>query len=270
MVYESLGSTDTSWAGMTYSEIKDLGGKDGSIVIVPVASIEQHGDHLPVATDTILADAAAHLGASRVRDELPVVVTPPIWSGLSSHHMPFGGTLTLDFENMLHLVENVGSSALENGFDAILLLNGHGGNMALISAAINAIGSEHPGVEVLGLSYFYLLASYIEELRDSDVGGMMHGGEMETSLMLHLRPDLVNDTALEANYTDRKYDLLLDDLYGSGPLGIYSTFADHSETGVIGDPEVASAEKGAAMYDALGDEMEELLVAVHKRIRSAE
>jgi len=267
MVYDSIGSTKTSWAGKTYTEITELGEEEGSIVIVPVGSIEQHGFHLPVATDTILADAAAHGGASDVAQNIPIVVTPPIWSGLSSHHMPFGGTLTLEFKNMLHLVTDIGEAALDNGFDAILLLNGHGGNMALISAAINAIGSDHQDIEILGLSYFYLLAPYIEELRDSNSGGIMHGGEMETSLMLHLRPDLVDEEALETNYADRKYDLLLEDIYGSGPLGMYSTFADHSETGIIGDPETASAEKGAAMYEAISDELADLLSAVHDTIR---
>lgn len=270
MVYDTFGSKETEWAGKTYSEIQSIGESDGSIVIVPVGSIEQHGDHLPVSTDTILVDAAAHEGASQVSDELPVLVTPPVWSGLSSHHMPFGGTLTLEFENMLEMLESIGRSALDNGFDAILLLNGHGGNMSLLSTAINKIGAEHPEIEVGGLTYFYLASSLIEEIRDSDPGGMMHGGELETSLMLHLRPDLVDEDEMTAVYAERKYDLLLEDLFGSGSLSTYGTFADHTDTGVMGDPTLGSAEKGEAIFEHITQEMKSLLEAIHEEIKTQE
>lgn len=268
MVYDTFGQKETEWAGKTYSEIKSIGESDGSIVIVPIGSIEQHGDHLPVSTDTILVDAAAHRGTGAVVEEVPVVVTPPIWSGLSSHHLPFGGTLSLDFDTMLDAVENVGRTALANDFDAILLLNGHGGNMALLNTAIDAIGSEHTDVEVLGLTYFHLISELIETVRDSDPGGIMHGGELETSLMLHLRPDLVIKEEMTAVYTERKYDLLLDDLNGSGSLGRYSTFADSTDTGVIGDPTLASAEKGVTLFEGIENEMRKLLVDIHQALKN--
>lgn len=267
MVYDTIGQKDTAWAGKTYREIRSIGDADGSIVVVPIGSIEQHGHHLPVATDTILVDAAAHRGAE-VADEVPITVTPPIWSGISAHHLPFGGTLSLDFNTMLQLVENVGRTALENGFDAILLLNGHGGNMSLLGTAVNELGPAHEGVEVLSLTYFYLISEKIEEVRDSEPGGIMHGGELETSLMLHLRPDLVNEDGMEAVYAERRYDLLLEDLNGSGPLGRYSTFADHTDTGVMGDPTLASAEKGERLFEEIGTEMAALLREVHEQVRS--
>lgn len=270
MLYDTLGSTDTEWAGKTYGDIQAIGETDGSIVIVPIGSIEQHGDHLPVSTDTILVDAAAHKGAKRVSDQVPIVVTPPVWSGLSSHHMPFGGTLTLEFETMLEMLEEIGRSALDNDFNAILLINGHGGNMSLLSTAINKIGEEHSEIEVAGLTYFYLAASMIEEIRDSDPGGMMHGGELETSLMLHLRPDLVHENEMTAVYSERKYDLLLEDLFGSGPLGTYSTFADHTETGVMGDPSLASAEKGEVIFEHIVSEMGSLLKNIHKEVKDGD
>ncbi|WP_436933860.1 creatininase family protein [Halovenus marina] len=268
MVYDTFGSKPTEWAGKPYAEIQSIGESDGSIVVVPIGSIEQHGDHLPVSTDTILVDAAAHAGAEAADDDVPVVVTPPIWSGLSSHHMPFGGTLSLEFSEMLELVESVGDSALDNGFDAILLLNGHGGNMSLISTAINKIGEEHPDIEVSGLTYFYLASSLIEEVRDSDPGGMMHGGELETSLMLHLRPELVDEDEMTAVYAERKNDLLLEDLFGSGPLGTYSTFADHTDTGIMGDPTLASAEKGETIFEHIREEMGSLLDDIHEEVKA--
>lgn len=270
MVFDTIGRKETEWAGKSYPEIRSIGEADGSIVIVPIGSIEQHGDHLPVSTDTILVDAAAHRGAELVAEKIPVTVTPPVWSGLSAHHMAFGGTLSLDFETLLATVEDIGRTALDNDFDAILLLNGHGGNMALLSTAVNKIGSEHPDTEVLSLTYFYLISSLIEDVRDSEPGGIMHGGELETSLMLHLRPDLVDEDEMTAVYAERKYDLLLEDLNGSGPLGRYSTFADHTETGIMGDPTLASAEKGKKFFEGIGTEMQNLLKEVHRSIKTAE
>ncbi len=269
-MYDTFGTKDTEWAGKTAGEIQTIGNSEGSIVVVPVGSIEQHGDHLPVSTDTLLVDAVAHEGAQRVSDDIPIVVTPPIWSGLSSHHLSFGGTLTLDFETMLDMLESIGNSALENGFDAILLLNGHGGNMSLLSTAVNKIGEDNPDIEVSSLTYFYLATPIIEEIRDSEPGGMMHGGELETSLMLHLRPDLVDEDEMSAVYAERKYDLLLEDLFGSGPLGTYSTFADHTDTGIMGDPTVATEEKGSKIFDYIGEEMQSLLEDIHEEIKTQE
>lgn len=270
MVHDNIGRKDIEWAGKTYREIQDIGKADGSIVIVPIGSIEQHGHHLPVSTDTILVDAAAHRGAELVDDSVPITVTPPIWSGLSAHHLPFGGTLSLDFDTMLQLVENIGRTSLENGFNAILLLNGHGGNMSLLGTAVNELGPDHENIEILSLTYFYLISDVIEEVRDSEPGGIMHGGELETSLMLHLRPDLVDVDEMTAVYAERRYDLLLEDLNGSGPLGRYSTFADHTDTGVMGDSTLASAEKGERLFEGIGSEMQALLEDVHEQVRRGE
>lgn len=263
MAYESLGSAERSWAGMTYSDIRATGARDGSILIVPVGSLEQHGHHLPVATDTILVDAVADLGTDRVAGSIPVLKTPPIWAGFSPHHMAFGGTITSDFEVLLASVENVADSALENGFDALLLLNGHGGNMALISAAVSTIGDEHPDTEVLGLTYFELASRFIDNIRESEPGGMAHGGEFETSLMLHLRPDLVDQDNADAEVLDDPYDLGTRDLLDGGPLHVYRGFEEYSASGAVGSPGLASSDKGERIFRLLGDEMETLLTDIH-------
>lgn len=263
MMYCKHNDEDVAWALKTYGEIKSIGENDGSLLIVPVGSIEQHGDHLPVSTDTLLADAVAHKGATRVKENLPVAVTPTVWSGLSSHHLPFGGTLSIEFETMLDMVSSVAQTALDNEFDAILLLNGHGGNMSLISTVLDKIGRNYPSVEVYGLTYFYLAADVIDDVRDSESGGMMHGGELETSLMLHLYPELVEENEMTAVYSEPKHDYMLEDLFGSGSLGSYSTFADHTDTGIMGDPTLASKEKGKKIFEYVGEELELLLTDIH-------
>lgn len=268
MVFDTIGLTPHSWAGKTYAEIVEIAEQPGAILIVPVGSIEQHGHHLPVATDTILVDAMANLGADRVSDDLPVLVLPPVWSGFSPHHLSFGGTLTLDFQTLQTMLEELAHAALENGFDALLFLNGHGGNGPLISGTASTVGVDHPEHDVLGLTYFQLATSFINEIRESETGGMSHGGEFETSLMMYLQPELVREDKMTAPYLDEPYEHGVKDLVEGGSLAVYRPFTDYSETGAIGAPEWASSEKGERIYNKLGDELEALLIEIHEQNRS--
>lgn len=256
--------SEASWATRPYREILDVGGSDGSIAVVPVGSIEQHGHHLPVATDTILVDAVAHEGAERVADDLPILVTPPVWAGNSPHHMVFGGTLSVGVRELLDTLEELADCVLENGFDAVVFLNGHGGNVSTIGDAVSIVGDARPDAEVLGLTYFDLAADAAEEIRDSEVGGMAHGGEFETSLMLHLRPDLVREDRPDRTPLDDAYELRAGDLFDSGPLSAYRTFDEYSPTGAIGEPELADEEKGERLFERVGDELEDFFRAVHE------
>ncbi|WP_137286330.1 creatininase family protein [Halorussus salinisoli] len=253
-----------SWAGKPYPEIRTVGDRDGSIVVVPVGSVEQHGHHLPVATDSILAEAVGTEGASRAAaDDVPVLVTPPVWTGYSPHHLPFGGTITVEHGTLVTLLEEVADAVLENDFDAVLLLNGHGGNASLIESATSTIGVGHPDTEVLGLTYFDLAETFIDDVRESDPGGMAHGGEFETSLLLDLHPELVREGRIEGSLSDETYQRAAVDLFGTGPLSVYRSFDEYSESGAIGAPELASAEKGAEIFDRLADEVADLLRSIH-------
>lgn len=253
-----------SWTSLTYREIKERGDEDGSIAIIPVGSVEQHGHHLPVGTDTLLVDSVAGQGVERATDEIPVLVTPPVWSGLSPHHMPFGGTISISVETMIQLLTDIAQSVLENGFDSVLFLNGHGGNASLLDTVVTKIGSAHTDVEILHITYIDLAAPFIDEYRESDTGGMAHGGEFETSLMLHLHPELVRLDRSEAAYLDDPYDLRAGDLFDGGPLSIYRAFSEYSDSGAIGDPDLATEEKGAEIFRGLCDALADLLQDIHQ------
>ena len=266
MVLEETADEEPVAAARTAAEIRSVGQQQGSVV-VPVGSVEQHGKHLPVATDTLLADAIARFGARRVSAELPVLLTPPIWSGVSSHHMDFGGTISLGVETMIAVLSDVAESVLDNGFDAVVFLNGHGGNKSVVGTAVSKIGAAFPDAQILGVTYFDLAAPFIDDIRDSDSGGMAHGGEFETSLLLHLRPDLVRMQRAEATSLEEPYDRSTSDMFETGPLAVYRSFLEYSESGAVGDPSLASAEKGENLYERLGREIETLLVAVHEHNR---
>ncbi len=248
-----------AWAAKTRREIREVGASDGSLVVVPVGSIEQHGHHLPVATDTLLADAVAHAGAERATNDVPLLVTPPVWSGFSPHHLSLGGTISLELDDLLDLLADVADTALENGFDRVCFVNGHGGNGNAIGSVVSIVGKEHPEVEVAGLTYFQLAKPFIDEIRESDVGGMSHGGEFETSLMLHLHPELVKMDDADAEYLDEPYERGVQDLLVGGPLSTYRPFEEYSESGAIGDPKLATAEKGEELLDQLANEIADVL-----------
>ncbi len=267
MVFSTLGSHPASWAGKTYREVSDVATQDGSILVIPVGSVEQHGHHMPVATDTILVDAVAKLGAERVIDDVPILLTPPVWSGYSPHHMSFGGTITLEHDDLLDTLEGIADAALDNGFDALLLLNGHGGNASVVDSATSIIGHRHAAVEVHGLAYFQLAASFYDDVRDTELGGAAHAGEFETSLMLHLRPELVREDRMEGTNLVEPYEQGRKDLVVGGPLTTYRSFREYSESGAIGDPSEASAEKGKEIYERLSDELETLLRRMHEHNR---
>ena len=245
----TLHYAGNAWATRPYGEVLAIGERPGSVLVVPVGSIEQHGYHLPVATDTLLADAIAHLGVERVAEEIPVLVAPPVWTGHSPHHVSLGGTITTEVERLIATLADVATAGVENGFDAVVLVNGHGGNAAAIDNAVSVIGTDHPDLETVGLTYFELAKPFIDEIRESETGGMAHGGEFETSLMLDLHPDLVRMDDAEGTYLDEPYDRGIQDLLVGGPVGAYRPFEEYSDSGAIGDPNLATAEKGAELAD---------------------
>jgi creatinine amidohydrolase len=268
MVVRTGLDSDVSFAAKSAGEIDAVGSANGSVLILPVGSVEQHGEHLPVATDTLLASAMATAGAERVARNVPILVAPPVWAGHSPHHLTFAGAMTGEFETLLKHLEEIADSALNNGFDALLLLNGHGGNSALIDGAVSRIGQTHPDREVLGLTYFDLATEFIDDIRDSENGGMAHGGEFETSLMAFLHPELVGDE-MPATYWDEHYELGSQDLLDGGSLSVYRTFDEYSESGAIGDPSVATADKGERLFERLLDRLTDVLVDIHEKNRES-
>ncbi|EMA38160.1 creatininase family protein [Halococcus hamelinensis] len=263
MEHHWVGEPAVSWAAMTYANVLDVAERDGSILVVPTGSLEQHGFHLPTATDSILVNAVAQEGATRTSETVPVVVTPPIWTGRSPHHLSLGGTVSLDTRGLLETLRQVAETALRNGFDALVFLNGHGGNASVVTDAVSEVGTAHPSVEVLGLTYFSLAADVVDGIRDSPTGGVSHGGEFETSLMLHVCPELVREDRITGTRRDEPYDAARQDLFVDGPLAVHREFDEYSDSGAVGDPEQASDSKGRELYDHIAANLGDLLTVIH-------
>jgi creatinine amidohydrolase len=193
--------------------------RGGAVVLLPVGSLEQHGDHLPIATDTLLAEEVClRAAAAAGRD---VLVAPPFWAGFSPHHVRFGATVSLPGEGFLRVLREV-----VEGFRAwaprLLLVNGHGGNRGpLITLALET------GVAVV--SYWEPAATEVPVLFpvDRSVG---HAGEAETSMMLSAFPDLVGTPGPDYEH----------------PADAELLIVDMGASGVLGDARAASAGAGEA------------------------
>lgn len=227
----------------------------GAVVVVPVGATEQHGAHLPLETDWRLCSEVAERACVRAQEEgVPALVTPAVWVGYSPHHMDFPGTVTLDASTFLALVGQISRSLWHHGARKILLLNGHGGNANLLRSAVQQLRFEH-GVRVAAASYWDFALPAIAQWRASGPGGINHACELETSLMLAVRPDLVDaGEARDATWLPAS-GFLSGDLALGAPVTVAWSFSELSDEGPLGDPTVASAERGAELLAAIVDRM---------------
>ena len=166
--------------------------KADAIVIIPVGSTEQHGNHLPVDTDTNCCFTIAQRAAHSI-DEFPILVLPPIWTGYSPHHMDYPGTITLRYHTFVELLTQVAASVHAHGFTKILFLNGHGGNSAIVAAMRFKLAAEE-GMSAVTYNYWDIppVPEVMKTVSESDKGFIGHAAEIETSLQLYLQPELVD------------------------------------------------------------------------------
>ena len=211
---------DTDLSSRTWPHVPTT----GTTVLVPVGSTEQHGPHLPLATDSVIACAVAERAAERLPG--PVLVAPVLAYGNSGEHADFPGTVSIGHEALtLVLVELVRS--LAGWASRTILVNGHGGNARALAAAVTQLRAEGHQVAWTGCDF---------------PGGDAHAGRTETSLMLHLAPGEVESDAAEAGNTT-PLSALLPQLVAAGVRPL-------APNGVLGDPAGASAEEGRRLLDA--------------------
>jgi creatinine amidohydrolase len=243
---------ELEWARLKASELRALAERD-AIVVMPVAAMEQHGPHLPVMVDSLLCAEVALRTARRVAAREPMVVAPTVWSGLSEHHMPFGGTFTLDFATFAALLGCLCRSLVSHGFRRIFLLNGHGGNRWALRVVVDELSREL-GAALATATYWEPAAGAIARILEQQPG-VQHACEAETSMVLALRPELVDQARFaEAKFSEPPH------LVSQRGGHVWRPFAGRTPTGVIGDPTAASAAKGERLLDAAAEAIAELLL----------
>lgn len=257
---------------MRSPEIGELTAR-GAVAIVPIGACEEHGRHLPVGTDTILASRAAMDAAQRVSGTIPVTVLPPVWFGYTVAMLKnWPGTVTIRPTVLIDVMYDICRSLVDMGFRKILIVNGHGNNPGVLDIVARTIGDDlkvFPGVANV---YDQWDKAWIREHRKSAEGGISHACEAETSVMLHLDPRLV-DMSL-ADGTDRMTSALSTcPVDGASPrkkrMFLSTWYLENSTHGGAGDPSAATAEFGEALHrmavDGLAEAIRELSEAVDAR-----
>jgi creatinine amidohydrolase len=237
------------WTELTAPELRDLASRN-AIVMLPVASIEQHGPHLAVGVDAILCEAVCKIAAEFVAGDTAVVVAPTLWCGLAEHHMAFGGTFTFDIPTYRAVLLSVLKSIARQGFSRVFIVNGHGGNIAALAAFLPDFAVE-TGLILRVTTYFELAQPAMPAILQ-DQERVRHACEGETSLMLALAPGQVRvDKIVDAHGAKHSTPR---------PLGVgqYRSFQSFSPSGVVGDARRATKEKG----DTLAFACRDALVAV--------
>jgi creatinine amidohydrolase len=232
--------------------------RERTVVVVPTGAIEQHGPHLPLDTDTYLCSRVVEAAAERASTTGPVLVTPTACFGWSEHHMAFPGTVTLRPETFRHSVAEICASLATHDFRRQLVVNGHGGNSALLAATVQQLGFEAP-VHALAVDYWALAESVVAEVRDSPPGGMGHACEFETSLMLYLRPESVRRERISRDIVQPRYASERFDLFEGRGLRAHWKTHELSRSGVMGAPDLATEEKGRRLFEACAEGLAALI-----------
>jgi creatinine amidohydrolase len=234
-------------AEMTSAQVRAEVGRGRSTVVVPFGAVEQHGPHLPLDTDAVLADRLGPLLAER----LDALCAPTMRIGCSQHHLAFAGTLSLRPETLRMIVHDLVDSLVRHGFRHVVLLATHGGNEPPLHEARAA--SRRAGVSVVVPSLRVAVDAVLAVARargvpPGEAGG--HAGELETSLMLALAPELVSRAVMtEPGYTGPLDDAAAAVLFEDGVGAL-------APTGVLGDPRRASSDAGHAYVTAFLDAIE--------------
>jgi creatinine amidohydrolase len=225
---------------MAWPEVQAEIERGRNTVVIAFGATEQHGPHLPLATDALLGDHLARL----IADSLDAFVAPTVRIGFSEHHLEFPGTLSVSEETFHGLVADIVNSLKRGGFRRVVLIPTHGGNFGPLAAALEKLGPVD-GVEVRALTDLGALFA-IAQLGLDEHGvplgeGGLHAGEWETSMMMSIHPELVHMEHGEPGFTG-DMEAAVGSIFGEGVHAV-------ATNGVIGDPAKASADHGARYWD---------------------
>ncbi len=240
----------TRYDELTWPEMRETVARQPA-VLLPFGSVEDHGPHLPLNTDNVIVEAICLEVARRAPDEM--LVMPLVAYGLDEHHMDFPGTVSVDMQTLIAYVADVALSATRHGFTHVLIVNGHGSNASIADLAARRVvlesgaicGAISPNAAIDPT----LAEPTFSQMRRSAPGGVAHAGEYETAMMLHLRPDLVQMDKAVREVGQVKMEYFNWDHPEPSILAWQDWWSRMSESGVCGDPTVATAGFGRALFE---------------------
>jgi creatinine amidohydrolase len=245
------------FAYLTWQEVARLP-RDTTLLILPTAAIEQHGYHLPLATDTLINNLVLGSALQLLPLESPIFALPAICYGKSNEHIGYAGTLSVSASTFMAVLRDIGASLADTGFQRLVLYNSHGGNIAANDIMARDLRAE------FGLRTFCLSASGgadLAGLEPQEKAYGYHAGELETSLLLAGCPGLVRQDQYSVNYIA---DLSRPDRLSpeNGPATYAWLTKDVAPSGVLGDPRPSTPEKGRLWLDAMAQKVADALLAM--------
>lgn len=247
-----------NFAYLTWKQV-DVLPRAQTLLVLPTAAIEQHGHHLPLATDTLINNLLLGKALEQIADDIPIYALPPVCYGKSNEHIGFPGTLSVSAQTFMAVVRDLGASIAAGGFKKVVLYNTHGGNTSLVDILARDLRAE------FGLRTFSLFGSGgagFDGVSVQERTYGFHAGEVETAFLLHGAPELVHPAEYTTNYIAR-----VDQPELLKPEGSAANFAwltkDIAPSGVLGDPTGATAENGERWVNDAAKRIAEILLAMH-------
>jgi creatinine amidohydrolase len=264
----SRAATEYRYEKLTWPDIDDAV-ELGKVCIIPCGAVEQHGAHLPLDVDLVCPTGIARGLGAALADK--VLVLPTVSYGYTGHVMDFPGTINNDYGHFIDHVLDITRSLAYHGFKKIILLNGHGSNTPCLDLVARRTNLETDAECVL-CAWWNLLTvdpAFLPAWRESKFpGGCSHACELETSLYLYLDRDSVRHDRIKSgtiSFNDEGSPFNWVDLFGAGPAPLISWTSSYSATGVLGDAERASAEKGRRAYDEAVKQLGRLVTWFQRR-----
>ena len=235
------------WHEMTTRDFA-TGDQANWIAVLPVAAIEQHGPHLPVYTDTCIAEGMVRRTIELLPDDLPVTFLPVQAIGKSNEHIASPGTLTSTWETTTKLWLDIGDSVHRAGIRKMIVINSHGGNVPMVDIVARELRVRHDMLVVATAWSRFGQPEGISAAEEASYG--IHGGDIETSIMLHLRSDLVRMNKAE-DFRSAQLDFMTEfkHLRAHGPVQFGWKAQDLHAKGAVGNATAATAEKGKAVVE---------------------
>ncbi len=255
--------TKYRYAEMSWPECKAAADK-GKVAVLPVATYEDHGYHLPIDTDVVLCTEICDRAVRRIPET--AVLIPPVTHGYSPHHMDFPGTLTIGWDTFVNYVKDICVSLVAHQFTHILIVNGHGSNTALLEMAARLTVLDSNGTVACASVNHWGVRKAKEvgnEVRESAFGGASHAGEYETALYLALRPELVKMDKAVNELSPLPPSFQTDLLKGKRTDGSVASYMPYwstmTESGVRGKATLATKENGELFLEAAVSGLVELI-----------
>ncbi len=214
-----------------------------------ISAMEQHSLHLPLGTDYFIGRELVRRLEAHFPERL--LCFPTVWFGSSAHHMDFAGTISVSPSIMTDLLRDFAKSIHAHGFRKLLLLNSHGGNRALLARAVQELGTEIPGLQIAGATYWDLVKDEISAIRETPFGGMGHACELETSIMLAIHADLTDMSKAKTDGCNPPSQFSRGEMLFAPLVATFKTFKNTTHNGGFGDPTVATAQKGERILQAI-------------------